>query len=72
MAEAILGVDKTLLKTCWQYIQEVWYNTRAISIDTNAEGTERCHEEVTEAPNSFSEHSPQLGMVAEIYSREPT
>jgi len=68
-AEAILGVDEGLLKTCRQYIQEIWSNTRALSIVTTAKGTEWFHEDVTEALNIFSQHSPRLDPVAKIYSR---
>jgi len=71
-AQAILGVDEGLLKTCRQYIQEIWYNTRALSIVTWAKGTEQFHEDVTEALNMFSQHSPRLDTVAEIYSRAAT
>jgi hypothetical protein len=71
-AEAILGVDEGLLKTCRQYIQEIWYNTRALSIVSTAEGTERFHEDVTEALKMFSQHSPRLDTVAGIYSRAAT
>jgi hypothetical protein len=71
-AEAILGVDEGLLKTCRQYIQEIWYNTRALSIVSTAEGTERFHQDVTEALNMFSQHSPRLDVVAGIYSRAAT
>jgi hypothetical protein len=71
-AEAILGVEEGLLKTCRQYIQEIWYNTRALSIVTSAEGTGRFHEDVTEALSMFSQHSPRLDAVAEIYSRAAT
>ena len=71
-AEANLGVDERLLKTCRQYIQEIWYNTRALSIVTTAEGTERFHEDVTKSLNMFSQHSPRLDAVAEIYSRAAT
>ena len=60
------------MKTCRQYIQEIWYNTRALSIVTTAEGTERFHEDVTEALNMFSQHNPRLATVAEIYSRAAT
>jgi len=35
---------------------------------TTAEGTERFHEDVMEALNLFSQHSPRLDAVAEIYS----
>jgi len=69
MAEAILGVDKGSLMTCRQSIQEIWYNTRALSIVTTAEGTKRFHEDMTEAMITFSQHTPRLGAVAEIYSR---
>jgi hypothetical protein len=72
MAEAILRVDEGLLKTCRQYIQEIWYNTRALSIVSTAEDTERFHEDVMEALNTFSQHSPRLDTVAEIYSRAAT
>jgi len=71
-AEAFLGVDEGSLKTCQQYIQEIWYNTRVLSIVTSAEGTERFHEDVTEALNMFSQHSPRLDAVAEIYCRAAT
>jgi hypothetical protein len=71
-AEAILGVDEGLLKTCRQYIQDIWYITGALSIVTTAEGTERFHEDVTEALNMFSQHSPRFDAVAEIYSRAAT
>ena len=71
-AEAILGVDEGLLKTCRQYIQEIWYNTRALSIVFTSEGTEWFHEDVTEALNMFSQHSPRLDAVAKIYSRTAT
>jgi hypothetical protein len=71
-AEAILGVDAGLLKTCRQYIQKIWYNTRELSIVTSAEGTKRFHEDVTEALNMFSQHSPRLDAVANIYSRAAT
>jgi hypothetical protein len=67
-ADAILGVDKGLLKTCRQHIQEIWYNTRVLSIVTTAEGTERFREDVTEALNTFSPHSPPLDPVAAINS----
>jgi len=71
-AEAILGVDEALLKTCRQNIQEIWYNTGALSIVTTGEGTEQFHEDITEALNMFSQHCPQLDAVAEIYSRAAT
>ena len=72
MAEAILGVDEGLLKTCRQFIQGLWYNTRGLSIVTTVEGTEWFHEDVTEALNMFSQHSPRLDTVAKIYSRAAT
>jgi hypothetical protein len=71
-AEAILGVNEGLLKTCRQYIQEIWYNTRALSIVSTAKGTKPFHKDVTEALNIFSQHSPRLDVVAEIYSRAAT
>jgi len=71
-AEAILGVDEGLLKTCRQFTREIWYNTRALSIVNSAKGTKRFHEEVTEALTLFSQHSPRLDAVAEIYSRAAT
>jgi hypothetical protein len=71
-AQAILGVNEGLLKTCRQYIQEIWYNTRALSIVSTTKGTEPFHEDVTEALNMFSQHSPRLDAVAAIYSRAAT
>jgi len=43
LAEAIVGVDEELLKTCRQFIAELWYNTRVLSIVTTAKGTELFH-----------------------------
>jgi len=53
MAEAILVVDEASLKTCPQYIPEIWYNTRALSDFTTAEGTEQFHKEVQETPTTI-------------------
>jgi len=72
MAEAILGVDEGMLKICRLYIQEIWFNTRALTMVTTAEGTGRFHEDVTEALSTFSQHTPRLGSVAKIYSRAAT
>jgi len=72
MAEAILEVAEGVLKTCRQYIQDIWYNTRAFSIVTTTKGTELFHKDMMEALNTFSQHSPQLGAVAEIYSTAAT
>jgi len=71
-AEAILGVEERLLKTCPQYIQETWYNPTAFSIVTTAEGTEWFYKDVMEALNTFSQHNPQLGAAAKIYSSAAT
>jgi len=72
MAEAILRVDNGSFTTCQQYIQEIWYNTRAASVITTAEGTEWFHEDVAVALNTFSQYIPQLGAVAEIHCRAAT
>jgi len=66
-AEAMLGVDEGLLMTCLQYIQEIWYRTTVLSIVTTSGGTERFHDDMIEALNMISQHSPQLDLVAEIY-----
>jgi len=67
MADSILGVEEGLLKTCRQYIPELWYNPRALSIVTTAEGTEPFRADMTQALNMFSYHSPGLDAVAEIF-----
>jgi len=72
VAVAILGDDKGLLKTCRQYIQEIWFKSSALSIVPTAGGTRLFHLDMTEALNTFSQHSPRLGMVAEIYTRAAT
>jgi len=71
-AEAILRVDEGLLKTCRQYIDEIWSNTRALSIVTTAEGNDRFHEDVTEVLNMFPQPCPRLHVVAEVCSRAAT
>jgi hypothetical protein len=72
MAETILGVDKRLLKTCQQYIQEIWYYSRGLPFVTTAQGTNRFNEHVTDALNIFLLHSPRHDAVAEIYYRAAT
>jgi len=72
MAELILGVDQGLLKTCQQFIQETWCHTKALSIITTAKRSIRFHQDVLETMNRYSQHSPQLGVVAEIYSTAAT
>ena len=58
---------------CWKpaniTFNKMWYNTRELSIFTNTDGTGRYDEDLTEALNTFPEHRPQLGAVAEIYPR---
>ena len=71
-AESIIRVDKGLLKTCQHYIQQIWYNTSPLSIVTNMDGTGWFHKDLTAALNTFSQHIPQLGTVAKIYSRAAT
>jgi len=56
--ETILGVDEGLLKTCQDYIREIWYNTRELSIFTTTDSTGRFHEKQMAALNTFSPHSP--------------
>lgn len=69
MTETIVAVNDALLKTCPQYTQEIWYNTRALSIFTTAEGSEQFNEDLTQALIPFSQYSPRLGAVARICGR---
>jgi len=71
-AEAILGVIKALLKTCGQYIQEIWYKTKALRTVTTAKHTKWLHDDVTAALNMFLQHIHRHGVIAEIYSRAAT
>lgn len=72
MVVSILKVDKGLLSTCHQYIQDIWHNTRALLITTTAKGTKGFRKDIVLPLDQFSQHSNRVCAVTRIYTEAAT